>query len=76
MKYVAIWFKNRLDHKWSAWFENLELNHPQGGGTIVSGYIEDFSALLGLLGKISSIGLEPVILKYETINGETRGDQR
>ncbi len=67
MKYVEIRFKDRIDNKWASWFDGLELLATPENESVIRGKIEDFSALYGLIEKISGLGLEPVAIRYEQI---------
>lgn len=55
-KYV-IRIQNHLDTHWENWFEGMTLKHTGDGQTILSGEVEDQSALLGLLEKIHNLNL-------------------
>ncbi len=68
MRYVEIRFKSRIDNKWASWFDGLELLATPENGSVIRGKIEDFSALYGLIEKISGLGLEPVAIRYEQID--------
>lgn len=49
--------KGRLDSEWSGWFDGLSISSQPDDETLITGLIEDQSALHGLLGKIASLGL-------------------
>lgn len=68
MRYLEVRFKDRIAEKWAPWFDGLELVTTPENETIVRGNIEDFSALHGLIDKISRFGLEPVMIKYEKVD--------
>jgi uncharacterized DUF497 family protein len=55
-KYV-IRIQNHLDTHWEQWFEGMTLKHTGDGQTILSGEVEDQSALLGLLEKIHNLNV-------------------
>jgi len=55
-KYV-IRIQNHLDTHWENWFEGMSFKHAGDGQTILSGEVEDQSALLGLLEKIHNLNL-------------------
>lgn len=67
MRYVELRFKNKIDKKWVSWFDGLELFATPENESVIRGKIEDFSALYGLIEKISGLGLEPVAIKYEQV---------
>jgi hypothetical protein len=48
--------QGRLDDRWSAWLDGLDLSHSDGI-TVVRGSIPDQAALHGLLQKLRDIGL-------------------
>ncbi len=55
-KYV-IRIQNHLDTHWENWFEGMSFKRAGDGQTILSGELEDQSALLGLLEKIHNLNL-------------------
>jgi hypothetical protein len=46
-----------LDHRWSAWFEGLQVSSDDRGQTTITGPVTDQAALHGLLDKIRDLGL-------------------
>ena len=48
--------QGRLDDRWSAWLDGLDLSHSDGT-TVLRGCITDQAALHGLLQKLRDIGL-------------------
>jgi hypothetical protein len=48
--------KGHLDHKWSDWFEEMDISH-RGGQTILTGRVADQSSLHGLLTRIRDLNL-------------------
>jgi hypothetical protein len=55
---VEIRIKNEIDHSWSEYLGGLDIAHDGQGHTILKGYVRDQSALLGLLNRLSGMGLE------------------
>ena len=49
--------QGRLDDRWSAWFERLDLSRTEDGATVLRGPVTDQAALHGLLHKLRDIGL-------------------
>ena len=49
--------QGRLDDRWSAWFDGLDLCRTDNGTTVLRGAITDQAALHGLLNKLRDIGL-------------------
>lgn len=53
----AIRIKERINPRWSEWFEAFEVRQLESGETILSGSVADQAALHGLLGKIRDLNL-------------------
>ena len=51
-----------IDHTWSDWFDGFTI-HNQEGCTTLCGFVEDQSALLGILTKIVGLGI--TLMKVE-----------
>jgi hypothetical protein len=49
--------KGRLDSRWAAWFDGLDLTNASDGITVIHGLVADQSALHGLLQKVRDVGL-------------------
>jgi hypothetical protein len=49
--------KGILDNKWSNWFDDLKITPLANGHSLLSGSLEDQSALFGLLERIHNLGL-------------------
>jgi hypothetical protein len=47
----------RLDHRWSSWFDDLDLSHTDDGITVLRGQVADQAALHGLLHKLRDLGV-------------------
>lgn len=59
-----------LPPEWSEWFDGLTITPDSNGETLISGFVEDQSALYGLLKKIRDLGLplisvNSIIKKYQ-----------
>jgi hypothetical protein len=55
--FFEISVKGHLNSKWSEWLEGLEPRLLDNGEMILSGYIVDQAALMGILNKISRLNL-------------------
>jgi len=55
--WYEIRIQGRLDHRWSTWFDDLDLSHTDDGTTVLRGRVADQSALHGLLHKLRDLGL-------------------
>ena len=49
--------KGRLDARWAARFDGLDLTHEGAGTTVIHGPVADQAALHGLLTKVRDLGL-------------------
>ncbi len=43
-----------LEARWRVWFEDLEMSH-EGNDTVLTGYVQDQSALHGVLNRIRDL---------------------
>ena len=55
--WYEIRIQGRLDNRWSAWLDGLDLFQTGDGTTVLRGPIPDQAALHGLLHKVRDIGL-------------------
>ena len=69
MHWIEIKIAGRLDTRWYEWFEGLEWRYTPEGDTLLSGPIQDQSALYGLIGKLRDLGATLISVAYETGNG-------
>ena len=67
---IEVRVKGHIDRDWSAWLGDMTINHSRDGSTLLSGVINDQAALLGLLSRLSSLGLQLISVSYGDI---TRG---
>ena len=56
--------KGELGKEWADWFENLDINFD-GENTVISGHIEDQSALHGILNRIRDLNLTLISVNPE-----------
>ena len=49
--------QGHLGARWAAWFDGLSLTNERDGTTVISGPVQDQSALHGLLQKVRDVGL-------------------
>lgn len=54
---IVIHVKGQLDESWSDWLDGMEVKLLENGEMILSGYIEDQAALMGLLNKLYGLNL-------------------
>jgi hypothetical protein len=49
--------EGHLSDRWSAWFDEMVVDHPTPGETTLRGLLVDQAALFGLLAKIHTLNL-------------------
>jgi hypothetical protein len=62
--------QGRLDPRWSAWFEGMEVVDDDGG-TLIRGHVPDQAALHGLIQKVRDLGL-PLLSITHTQTGHSQ----
>ncbi|MBD3926113.1 hypothetical protein IEZ26_15925 [Nocardioides cavernae] len=60
--------QGRLDDRWAAWFDGLELSRAADGTTALRGPVTDQAALHGLLHKLRDLGV-PLLSVTRTDSG-------
>ena len=55
--WYEIRLQGRLDDRWSAWLDGLDLFRAEDGTTVLRGLITDQAALHGVLHKLRDLGL-------------------
>jgi len=61
---VEIRIRGQIDEHWTEWFEDLALSYDEGV-TVLTGPVQDQSALYGLLAKLRDLGLALVSVSSE-----------
>lgn len=54
---VQIRIKGQIDERWSEWLDGLTITHTGENETLLTGRIQDQSALYGLMSKLRDLGL-------------------
>ena len=62
--------QGRLDDRWTAWFDGMELVTAGDGSTLIRGEVVDQAALHGLLQKVRDLGL-PLLSVTDQQTGTT-----
>lgn len=55
--WYEIRLQGRLDPRWTAWLDGLDLSETEDGTTVLRGQVRDQAALHGVLLKLRDIGL-------------------
>ena len=66
--FCEIKVKGKLESHWTEWFDFMKVE-IQSETTVISGFINDQSALQGLMGKISMLGLKVISIKFNNHEG-------
>lgn len=70
MQQVEIRVKGKLDADWSEWFEGLEITYHGDSETVLSGSLQDQTALYGMLTRLRNLGLALVsVMTTDPENG-------
>jgi hypothetical protein len=62
--------QGRLDDRWTAWFDGMELVTAGDGSTLIRGEVVDQAALHGLIQKVRDLGL-PLLSVTDQQTGTT-----
>ena len=57
MQQIQIRVKGQIDERWSDWLDGLTITHTEEGDTVLTGSVQDQSALYGLIAKLRDLGL-------------------
>lgn len=61
-RFLEIHVRGQLDNKWSEWLDGLQMKLLDNGEMLLSGYIVDQSALMGVLNKLGRLNLTLISL--------------
>jgi hypothetical protein len=62
--------QGRLEDRWSAWFDGMDLVTGADGSTVIRGPVADQAALHGLIQKVRDLGL-PLLSVTHTQTGQS-----
>jgi hypothetical protein len=68
--FFEIHVKGHLDKSWSDWLEGLEVKLLDNGEMVLSGYIVDQAALMGILNRLNNLNLK--LLSMSKVNQNKR----
>ena len=72
---VEIRIKGQIDRKWSDWLGGVTVIPTADGETILTGQVNDQSALYGLLSSLSRLGLQLVSVSCASPIRELRDEE-
>lgn len=70
MLQVEIRFKGEISKQWSEWFGGLAISHSDLGETVLTGTVDDQSALYGIISRMRDLGLQLTLVSSEEIDHE------
>ena len=65
MFYTEINIKGNMNPDWADWFEEMQVNSVETGGTVLCGILPDISAVYGVLSRLSSLGITLISVTCE-----------
>lgn len=68
MQRVQIRVKGRIDGDWNDWFGGLTIHHLETGETVISGPLQDHSAIYGLIARMSTLDLQLCSIRIQPID--------
>jgi hypothetical protein len=71
--FYQIRVEGHLDATWADWFEGLTISNLEGGEALLSGYLQDQTALYGALNRISNLGLTLISVNAVPPEGSNEG---
>jgi hypothetical protein len=71
-QYFEIRIKGQLSNVWTDWFEGLTVTDLENGEMLLSGYILDQSALMGIMDKLVRLNLPLISLNEIRKTGEEK----
>jgi hypothetical protein len=57
--------QGRLERRWSAWFDGMEVTADVDGTTVLRGHVSDQAALHGLIQRVRDLGLTLLEVTHE-----------
>jgi hypothetical protein len=63
MPYVIITVKGCLDEHWAEWFSEFKISHTEEARTVLTGEVQDQTALYGVITRLRDLGLSLVEVK-------------
>ncbi len=66
--------KGHLDDALASWFEGLTISNQEDGDALLTGHIQDQSALHGILNRISNLGL--ILISVNVVPQEDRENEQ
>ena len=69
-EYYEIKIKGYLDPRWSDWFGDLKVTHPEENVTLLSGLLPDQAALHGLLERIRDLNIKLISVTSDSPSSE------
>jgi len=65
---IEIRIRGQVDKSWSDWLGGLDIAYAERGQSVLTGRVRDQSALLGVLNRLSGLGIRLVSMASEEKN--------
>ena len=65
MQRAEIQIAGCFDAQWAEWFEGFDFTYTEAGDTILTGYVQDQSALYGLIAKLRDLGAKLISVTFD-----------
>ncbi len=72
--FYHIKINGHLDDSWAEWFDGLTISNQEDGEALLSGLIQDQTALHGILNRISNLGL--TLISLEAVQEEDQIEKK
>jgi hypothetical protein len=59
-----------LDETWKEWFDGMNLTATEDGSTLLTGIIDDSTALHSVLNKIRNLNMDLVSVSFKEVPGD------
>ena len=69
MPFIEIHIQGNIDPQWSEWFQGLSIRPVSTHETVLSGQLEDKSAVYGVLSRMSSLSLTLISVHCQEKDG-------
>ena len=67
MEKIEIRIRGQIDESWSDWLGGLNISYA-GGQTVLTGSVRDQSALLGVLNRLSGLGIRLISVTSDGVH--------
>jgi len=66
-RFYTIVIAHLLDETWKEWFDDLNLNPMEDGSTLLTGILDDSTALHSVLNKIRNLNMDLMSVSFKEV---------